>query len=326
MKRFLSLMLCGLMLLTVTSCGTSQPDPETVGTIGETTFSAKLYRLLQLNTARANPDASEKELRQAVLEEMEHYAAVEARFQQLGGEMGEEGQAYVDQYAPTIWQQSQTEMEENGVDEATLEEYVAHLYREDSLLTMVYGKDGEQPVAEGEILDYARESLYYGVCVYLPLTGEENQSISNDDQAKEQVLAAARRIQQAASDEESMRNAASAELPQVLALTERTWNEEDLDSYVYANLFTPENWEANLSEGAMEVLRNTDYGACSVLENENSITVFLRLDPEGEYTAEDLRPYVTRMMKEGELDEALAAQGAELTHQLDESAVDAMWK
>ena len=95
---------------------------------------------------------------------------------------------------------------------------------------------------------------------------------------------------------------------------------------VYANLFTPENWEANLSEGAMEVLRNTDYGACSVLENENSITVFLRLDPEGEYTAEDLRPYVTRMMKEGELDEALAAQGAELTHQLDESAVDAMWK
>ena len=164
------------------------------------------------------------------------------------------------------------------------------------------------------------------MCVYLPLTGEEDQSISNDDQAKEQVLAAAQRIQRAASDEESMRNAASAELPQVLALTERTWNEEDLDSYVYANLFTPENWEANLSEGAMEVLRNTDYGACSVLENENSITVFLRLDPEGEYTAEDLRPYVTRMMKEGELDEALAAQGAELTHQLDEAAVDAMWK
>ena len=54
--------------------------------------------------------------------------------------------------------------------------------------------------------------------------------------------------------------------------------------------------------------------------------MFLRLDPQGEYTAEDLRPYVTRMMKEGELDEALAAQGAELTHQLDESAVDAMWK
>ena len=325
MRRFLSLLLCGLMLLSAASCSTSRTTPETVGSIGETTFSSKLYRLLQLNTARSNPDASEEELRQAVLEEMEHYAAVEARFTELGGELGEEGQAYVDQYAPTIWEQSQTEMEENGVDEATLEEYVAHLYREDSLLTLVYGKDGEQPVAEEEILDYARENLYYGVCVYLPLTGEEGSNVSADDQEREQVLAAAQRIQQASSDEDSMRAAAGAELPQVLALTERTWEEDDLDNYVYANLYTPENWAANLSEGAMEVLRGTEYGACSVLENENSITVFLRVDPEGEYTAEDLRPYVTRMMKEGELNEALALQGAELPHQLDEAAVDTLW-
>lgn len=324
MKRVLSLLLCSLMLLSAASCSTSQTDPETVGSIGETEFSAKLYRLLQLNTARANPDASEKELRQAVLEEMEHYAAVEARFAQLGGQLGEEGQDYVDQYAPTIWQQSQTEMEENGVDEATLEEYVAHLYREDSLLTMVYGKDGEQPVGEEEILTYARENLYYGVCVYLPLTGDEEAQ--SGDSVREQALSAAGRIQQAAADPDSLRAAAREELPQVLALTGRTWEEDDLDSYVYANLYTPENWAANLSEGAMEVLRGTSYGGCSVLENESSITVFLRLNPEEEYTAEDLRPYVTRSMKQTELDEALAAQGAELPHELDEQAIDALWK
>lgn len=323
MKRVLSLMLCGLMLLSVTACGTSQPDPETVGSIGETTFSGKLYRLLQLNVTRANPDAGEKELRQAVLAEMEHYAAVEARFQQLGGELGEEGQAYVDQYAPTIWQQSQAEMEENGVDEATLEEYMANLYREDNLLTMVYGADGEQPVSEEEILSYAREQLYYGVCVYLPLSGEEGET---DASVREQALSAAQRIQQAAGDRNSLRAAAKAELPQVLALTGREWEEDDLDSYVYANLYTPDNWEANLSEGAMEVLRGTEYGACSVLENENSITVFLRLDPEENYTAEDLRPYVTQSMKRDELDEALALQGAELPHELDEKAIDIFWK
>lgn len=76
----------------------------------------------------------------------------------------------------------------------------------------------------------------------------------------------------------------------------------------------------------MEVLRGTDYGACSVLENESSITVFLRLNPEKEYTAEDLRPYVTQSMKQSELNEALALQGAELPHALDEKAMDALWK
>lgn len=324
MKRLLSLLLCSLLLLTAASCSTTQTDPETVGSIGETTFSTKLYRLLQLNEGRSHPDADEEEMRQAVLEAMEHYAAVGARFTQLGGELGEEGQAYVDQYAPTIWQQSQTEMEENGVDEATLEEYVAHLYREDSLLTMVYGKDGEQPVGEEEILSYARENLYYGVCVYLPLTGAEGTQIQ--ESAREQALSAAQRIQQAAVDTDSLRSAAEEELPQVLELTGRTWSEGDLDNYVYANLYTPDNWAANLSEGAMEVLKGTAYGACSILENEDSITVFLRLNPEDEYTAEELRPYVTRSMKQPELDEALALQGAELPHQLDEKAIDALWK
>ena len=324
MKRLLSLLLCSLLLLTAASCGTSQTDPETVGSIGETTFSAKLYRLLQLNVGRSHPDADEEELRQAVLEEMEHYAAVEVRFTELGGEMGEEGQAYVDQYAPTIWEQSQTEMEENGVDEATLEEYVAHLYREDSLLNLMYGADGEQPVGEEEILTYARENLYYGVCVYLPLTGEEETQIQ--ESAREEALGAARRIQQAAADTDSLRSAAREELPQVLELTGRSWTEDDLDSYVYANLYTPDNWAANLSEGALEVLKGTAYGACSVLENESSITVFLRLNPEEEYTAEDLRPYVTRSMKQSELDGALALRGAELPHQLDEKAIDALWK
>ena len=210
------------------------------------------------------------------------------------------------------------------VDEATLEEYVAHLYREDSLLNLMYGADGEQPVGEEEILTYARENLYYGVCVYLPLTGEEETQIQ--ESAREEALGAARRIQQAAADTDSLRSAAREELPQVLELTGRSWTEDDLDSYVYANLYTPDNWAANLSEGALEVLKGTAYGACSVLENESSITVFLRLNPEEEYTAEDLRPYVTRSMKQSELDGALALRGAELPHQLDEKAIDALWK
>ena len=322
MKRFLSLLLCGL-LLTAASCGVIRTDPETVGSIGETTFSAKLYRLLQLNERMSHPDAEEEELRQAVLEEMERYAAVEARFAQLNGEMGEEAQNYVDQYAPAIWEQSQTQMEENGVDEATLEEYVAHLYREDSLLNLVYGTDGEQPMEEGEVRTYARENLYYGMCVYLPLTGETGTQIQ--ESAREEVLGAARRIQQAASDTDQLRAAALEELPKVLEQIGRSWDEEELDSYVYLNLYTPENWEANLSADAMEVLRVTEYGACSVLENQNSITVFLRLDPEEEYTIGELRPYVVNSVKQPELDEALARQGAELVHQLDEEAIDALW-
>ena len=322
MKRFLSLLLCGL-LLTAASCGVIRTDPETVGSIGETTFSAKLYRLLQLNERMAHPDAEEEELRQAVLEEMERYAAVEARFAQLNGEMGEEARNYVDQYAPAIWEQSQTQMEENGVDEATLEEYVAHLYREDSLLNLVYGTDGEQPMEEGEVRTYARENLYYGMCVYLPLTGETGTQIQ--ESAREEVLGAARRIQQAASDTDQLRAAALEELPKVLEQIGRSWDEEELDSYIYLNLYTPENWEANLSAEAMEVLRVTEYGACSVLENQNSITVFLRLDPEEEYTIGELRPYVVNSVKQPELDEALARQGAELVHQLDEEAIDALW-
>lgn len=327
MKRCLSALLSLVLVLSLTACqkGATPSEVPTVGTIGSVSFSGELYQLLRMNAYQADPKASKKEMRQSVLQEMERYAAIEESFTQLGGEMGTKGQNYVNQYTQSIWDQSGETMSANGITRETLEAYVAHLYRADQMLELFYGETGAKPLTDQDILNYVGENFYYGTCIYLPLTGSNGEDIREDEEAMEAVRQAAGRIRSDVSGGTSPDDAAQKELADVLALTGGALDDEGTASYVYANMYTPFNWQASLSQSSIETLQTAEIGDCVVLENDGDITVFLRTDPQESYTADEMRSYATYYMKNEELQAQLAQTGAELPHDLDESAMDSLW-
>ena len=75
--------------------------------------------------------------------------------------------------------------------------------------------------------------------------------------------------------------------------------------------------------GAADALRSLSYGeAAAVQINSSTLLLMVRVDPLSVSSLDDLRSQILSDMKGGELDDALAAGGAELAHDLDSSAMN----
>ena len=76
-------------------------------------------------------------------------------------------------------------------------------------------------------------------------------------------------------------------------------------------------------DGAADALRSLSYGeAAAVQINGSTLLLMVRVDPLSVSSLDDLRSQILSDMKGGELDDALAAGGAELAHDLDSSAMN----
>lgn len=76
-------------------------------------------------------------------------------------------------------------------------------------------------------------------------------------------------------------------------------------------------------DGAADALRGLAYGeAAAVQLNGSSLILMVRLDPLNVASLDSLRDTILSDMKGDELEDALAAYGAELTHSLDSSAMN----
>ena len=76
-------------------------------------------------------------------------------------------------------------------------------------------------------------------------------------------------------------------------------------------------------DGAADALRGLAYGeAAAVQLNDSSLILMVRLDPLNVASLDSLRDTILSDMKGDELEDALAAYGAELTHSLDSSAMN----
>lgn len=330
MKRILAALLSFSAVFTFAGCETKTDVPEQalsvqsssidevrreVGTIGETVFTVGMYQLLRLNTAKENPGMDAEGLKEKTLEAMERYAAVEYEFVQLRGKLGEETNQKARSYGDQLWESSSEVMEANQIDREAVDRYLESLYKEDALMGLLYGEDGTEALTNQQILDHVRQNFYYGVCLYLPLTGEGNQ---------EAVVELAQQAAQKLDEGEAMEAVAETFLPQVCQVNGEAWDSSRLSSYYYENMFTPENEAANLSSQAIEALHQTAIGEVVVLVNDSNVTVFHRQDPEEVYTAEDMRLYVTSRMKGQELEERLKTRGEELPHQLNQEVISSL--
>ena len=189
MKKKLLALVCALvMIFSLASCGLSTPD--TVGKVGDFEVSSGLYLLAQFSayqqaaqlagkdqdttdvkaflkeTITTDADTGETAVVQdyvadKTLETLRTFAAIDARFAELGGELTAEQTQVADNYAQQLMDQYGSTYTANGIGLETLKAFERIQLKHTLLLTLVYGPDGESPVDDSDLTaeDYNAEGL-----------------------------------------------------------------------------------------------------------------------------------------------------------------------
>ena len=153
------------MIFSLASCGLSTPD--TVGKVGDFEVSSGLYLLAQFSayqqaaqlagkdqdatdvkaflkeTITTDADSGETAavsdyVAQKTQENLELYAAVETRFDELGGQLTEAEEAQADSYASQLMDQYGDTYKANGIGLETLQRFERILLKSTDLLDLVY--------------------------------------------------------------------------------------------------------------------------------------------------------------------------------------------
>lgn len=169
-QKFISLALAVMLLLGVTGCAMS--TPASVGSIGGVDIPAGIYLLAQYNAYNTASGAAKlatgetasnvKAVLKAectgtingeevttdgadyvarlTLRSLQYYAAVEKKFDELGGTLDEAATAEAAKTADTQWENNSDLYAANGISKATLEKYQLNSKKADACLELIYGE------------------------------------------------------------------------------------------------------------------------------------------------------------------------------------------
>ena len=215
MKKKLLALVCALvMIFSLASCGLSTPD--TVGKVGDFEVSSGLYLLAQFSayqqaaqlvgtdqdatdvkaflkeTITTDADSGETAVVQdyvadKTLETLRTFAAIDARFAELGGELTAEQTQVADNYAQQLMDQYGSTYTANGIGLETLKAFERIQLKHTLLLTLVYGPDGESPVDDSDLTEHLDSQMYELAYVNIPLYNTSTFVSASDDQ-KAQML------------------------------------------------------------------------------------------------------------------------------------------
>ena len=334
MKKKLLALVCALvMIFSLASCGLSTPD--TVGKVGDFEVSSGLYLLAQFSayqqaaqlagtdqdatdvkaflkeTITTDADSGETAVVQdyvadKTLETLRTFAAIDARFAELGGELTAEQTQVADNYAQQLMDQYGSTYTANGIGLETLKAFERIQLKHTLLLTLVYGPDGESPVDDSDLTEHLDSQMYELAYVNIPLYNTSTFVSASDDQ-KAQMLQLAQAAAASCSETQDATPAEDASNVQTELLTE-----SDL-----TGAFT--------QDGAADAVRGLVYGeAAAVQYNAASIILMMRIDPLQVSTLDALRTQILSDMKGDELEDALTAYGSTLENDLSTSAMNKM--
>ena len=357
MKKKLLALVCALAL-TVSLVGCALSTPDTVGKIGDFEVTSGLYLLAQYDayqqaaqladseqdTSKVNSflkatittDADTGEtavvkdyVAQKTLETLQTLAAVDARFTELGGQLTEEQKSAADSYAQQLMDNYGDAYTANGIGLETLKLFQQLQYKHTLLLDLVYGKDGETPVEDGELTEHLDSTMYEIGFITVPLYNTSTFAFASDDQ-KAEMLQLAQQAATAANlmDYENVEDqvsalhaAAQSALPDIYAVLDATPSDDA--SSVQTELLTESDLTSTFTQdGAADAVRGLVYGeAAAVQYNGYSVILMMRIDPLQVSTLDALRSQILSDMKGEELNDALAAYGAQLDSTLSSSAM-----
>ena len=360
MKKKLLALVCALvMIFSLASCGLSTPD--TVGKVGDFEVSSGLYLLAQFSayqqaaqlagkdqdttdvkaflkaTITTDADTGETAVVQdyvadKTLETLRTFAAIDARFAELGGELTAEQTQVADNYAQQLMDQYGSTYTANGIGLETLKAFERIQLKHTLLLTLVYGPDGESPVDDSDLTEHLDSQMYELAYVNIPLYNTSTFVFASDDQ-KAQMLQLAQAAAASCSETQdgsvseqvsALHSAASAALPDIYAVLDSTPAEDA--SNVQTELLTESDLTgAFTQDGAADAVRGLVYGeAAAVQYNVASIILMMRIDPLQVSTLDALRTQILSDMKGDELEDALTAYGSTLENDLSTSAMNKM--
>ena len=357
MKKKLLALVCALAL-TVSLVGCALSTPDTVGKIGDFEVTSGLYLLAQYDAyqqaaqlagseqdtskvksflkATITTDADTGEtavvkdyVAQKTLETLQTLAAVDARFTELGGQLTEEQKSAADSYAQQLMDNYGDAYTANGIGLETLKLYQQLQYKHTLLLDLIYGKDGETPVDDADLTEHLDSQMYELAYVNIPLYNTSTFVFASDDQ-KAEMLQLAQQAATAANlmDYENVEDqvsalhaAAQSALPDIYAVLDATPSDDA--SSVQTELLTESDLTSTFTQdGAADAVRGLVYGeAAAVQYNGYSVILMMRIDPLQVSTLDALRSQILSDMKGEELNDALAAYGAQLDSTLSSSAM-----
>ena len=356
MKKKLIALVCALALA-VGLVGCSLSTPDSVGTIGNVDISSGLYLLAQFDAYQTAADLASDDqdatkvsnflkatitvddatgetavvsdyVAQKTLENLESYAAIETRFDELGGVLTLDEETQADSYASQLMEQNGDLYKANGIGLDTLKRFERILIKSNDLLEMCYGIDGETPVSDAELTSHLEDKMVYIRYVVVPLYNTSTYAFADDDQ-KAQMLTLAQQAatavnlasNESASEQVSALNAAAqAALPDIYAVLGGTPS----DTNVQTELLGASTLDSTFTQdGAADTIRNLAYGqAAAVQYSSYAMMLALRVDPLAVASLDDLRDQVITDMKTSELKTALSDYGASLENHLDTSATN----
>ena len=368
MKQKLLALVCALALV-VSLAGCVISTPDTVGSLGDYEISSGLYLLAQYDAyqkaadlASSDQDAANVKaflkqtitvdadsgetatvsdyVSQKTMENLETYAAIETRFEELGGQLTAEEEAQADSYASQLMEQYGDTYKANGIGLNTVQRFERILIKSSDLLELVYGVDGETPVSDADLTSHLENNMYELAYYTIPLYNTSTYASANDDQITQMLALTQAAVDQTNAYAASLTGLSDSDfssallgyfsgvvtsaLPEVYAVLGSTYSSDSTapsleligDSTV-TSAFT--------AEGAADTIRGLSIGqAAAVKYNSYALMAALRLDPLSLNALDDLRGQVLNDMKGEELSEALTAYGASLEHNLSSSAMNRM--
>ena len=366
MKKKLLALICALSLaFSLTGCLFSTPD--SVGTIGTVDITSGLYLLAQYNAYQEAADLASSDqdttdvkaflketitvdsdsgetatvsdyVSQKTLENLETYAAVETRFDELGGQLTEDEENQADSYASQLMDQYGDTYKANGIGLTTLQRFERILIKSGDLLELVYGPEGETPVSDSELTDHLRNNMYELAYYVVPLYNSSTYAFADDDQTSEMLGLVQNAVDQTnalaalcpdLSDSEASSSllnyfsgVVSSALPDVYAVLDSTYSSASLQTELIGDATVTSAFTA---DGAADTIRSLSIGQATALQyNGYAMMVALRLDPLSLNSLDNLRTQALNDMKSDELQDALASYGASLDHNLSSSAMNKM--
>ena len=356
MKKKLLALVCALAL-TVSLVGCVFSTPDTVGKIGDFEVTSGLYLLAQYDayqqaaqlagseqdaskvksflkaTITTNADTGETAVvsdyvAQKTLETLQTLAAVDARFTELGGELTEEQKSAADSYAQQLMDNYGDTYTANGIGLETLKLFQQLQYKHTLLLDLVYGKNGETPVEDGELTEHLDSTMYEIGFITVPLYNTSTFAFASDDQKAEMLSLAQKAAdnynasapEDTSSQLTTFNSIASSALTGICAVLDA---EVPSTSTLQTDLLSESDLtDAFTQEGAADTLRGLAYGQAAAIQYSGyALMLAVRLDPLGVSTLDALRSQILSDMKGEELDDALAAYGAQLDNSLSSSAM-----
>lgn len=356
MKKKLLALVCALALaVSLVGCALSTPD--TVGKIGDLEVTSGLYLLAQYDAyqqaaqladseqdtskvksflkATITTDADTGEtavvkdyVAQKTLETLQTLAAVDARFAELGGQLTEEQKSAADSYAQQLMDNYGDAYTANGIGLETLKLFQQLQYKHTLLLDLIYGKDGETPVEDGELTEHLDSTMYEIGFITVPLYNTSTFAFATDDQKAEMLSLAqkaadsynANAPEDTSSQLTAFNSIASSALTDICAVLDA---EIPSTSTLQTDLLSESDLtDAFTQEGAADTLRGLAYGQAAAIQYSGyAMMLAVRLDPLSVSTLDALRSQILSDMMGEELDDALAAYGAKLDNSLSSSAM-----